>query len=108
MEVEDLSKLARDIKIAYDELHREEDKEVWRAKDYAQGFIGDVGDLNKWILNYSKKPTKELHKKICHELADCMWSILVIAHELNINMEREFLINLEYLKQKYRESSKKH
>lgn len=34
---------------------------------------------------------------------DCFWSIMVIAQELDIDLEKEFLINLEYLQQKLSE-----
>jgi hypothetical protein len=33
---------------------------------------------------------EHVDKKIAHELAACLWSIIVIASELNIDLETEF------------------
>ena len=101
MDVKKLQRITKQIKNAYAEMNCKKGKEVWHAKDYADAFVGDVGDLIKILVSYSKKPTRDGYKKISHELADCLWSILAISDELDVDIEKEFLINMEYLKQKY-------
>jgi NTP pyrophosphatase (non-canonical NTP hydrolase) len=101
MDIKKLSKITKEIKSAYAELNRKGGRPVFNVKDYADVFVGDVGDLVKFLGSYSRKPNKESLKKIKHELGDCLWSVLVIADELGVDIEKEFLINMAYLKQKY-------
>lgn len=107
MEFKDLSKKVKKVKEAYEELSRKKKKKVWGATEYAQGLAGDTGDLIKLlVLSDTNAKDKKLHNKICHELADCLWSVIVLAQELNVDIEKELLINMEYLKQKLDESKK--
>jgi NTP pyrophosphatase (non-canonical NTP hydrolase) len=101
MDIKKLQQITKQIKGAYADMNRKKGKEVFRAKDYADAFVGDVGDLMKVLVSYSKRPTKDGYKKISHELADCLWSVLAITDELGIDIEKEYLINMEYLKQKF-------
>lgn len=105
MEFSNLLVKTKEIKKAYAEAARRKGRRSWTAEDYANGFVGDVGDLLKLILEkHNSGEDKLLDKKLRHELADCMWSITAIATELDIDLEKEFLINLEYLKQKLAET----
>ena len=105
MEFKSLVKKAEKVKFKYEELNRKKGKVSWRAPEYAQGLVGDAADLIKFILAHKNSRTKkkELAKKMRHELADCLWSIIAIALELNLDLEKEFLLNLEYLEQKLEE-----
>ena len=106
MDLKLLTKKAEKIKEKYEELNRIKGKKPWTVSEYTQGLIGDAGDLMKLIMikkNYRGKNTREINKKIRHELADVLWSAIVIAQELNIDLEEEFIINMEYLKQKLSE-----
>ena len=106
MTIEQLSKKAERIKEKYEDLNRINGKKPWTVTEYANGLMGDVGDLIKLILQKKTsrvKKSKDLNKKIRHELADCLWSIIVIAQEMDVDLEKEFLINIEYLQQKLSE-----
>ncbi len=106
MDLRLLIKRAEKVKEKYEELNRIKGKKPWTVSEYVQGLVGDVGDLVKLIMikrNFLDKNTKEINKKIRHELADCFWSLMIIAQELDIDLEEEFLINMEYIKQKLSE-----
>ena len=106
MEFREIIRETKKIKRKYERLAINKNEDLWDAKDYVQGFAGDVGDLAKYIsLKFSKRKTKDIDNKIKHELADCMWSIIAIADELGINLEREYKINLEYVAQRLREKN---
>lgn len=100
MTFKQLSKIAEEIKRAYAETNLKKGKKIWTASEYTQGFVGDVGDLLKLTISYANNPTKVGYRKVSHELADCLWSVIVISQELGIDVEKEYLINMEYLKQK--------
>ena len=112
MEFKQLSKRARAIKRSYDEFNRRRRNKRWGVSEYTQGFMGDAGDLVKLIMidrgfSRSEDSAKETKRKLKHELADCLWSLLAIADELGIDLEQEFSINMDYLEQKLYETSKR-
>jgi NTP pyrophosphatase (non-canonical NTP hydrolase) len=39
----------------------------------------------------------EANAKLAHELADCLWSILMLAHLYDIDLERAFLQTMDEL-----------
>jgi NTP pyrophosphatase (non-canonical NTP hydrolase) len=103
MEFIDLIKKSKELKQAYALLNRTEGSKAWGVNEYMQGFVGDVGDLAKLIMakkgfRYSAK--SDLDDKLAHELADCLWSIITIADELDIDLEEEFMKTVNQLQEK--------
>lgn len=104
-----MSRIARDLKEVYDNLNRIRSLKIWRASDYAQGLVGDSADLMRLISQresekLSINQRREIDKKIKHELADCLWSLISLADELNVDLEKEYLITIDYLRQKLSET----
>jgi NTP pyrophosphatase (non-canonical NTP hydrolase) len=84
--------LAEQIRAKYDELNAKKGREPWRGKDYAQGFVGDVGDLAKLVMaRENLREIDETDAKLKHELSDCLWSVIIIAQSYGIDLEKEFL-----------------
>lgn len=101
MEFNQLLAISRDIRDSYAELNRRKGKNPWELAEHLQGLVGDVGDLVKLGLAKNNfRDDKDVDRRLRHELADCLYALLVIAHELNIDLEKEFIINMEYLRQK--------
>jgi NTP pyrophosphatase (non-canonical NTP hydrolase) len=80
-----LEQRALEIRRKYDALNKSRDGQPWDALKLANGFKKDVSDLID-ILQ-SKTPN---HRKLNHVLADCLWSVLVIARKLDIDIEKAF------------------
>lgn len=80
------------IRDHYDELQTADGHKKWTAADRMAGFIADVGDLSKLIMvkNGLRRGPQDIDTALAHELSDCLWSILVIADELNIDLEAAF------------------
>src|SRR3989344_3578361 len=92
MEFKDLIKKANKIKKKYAIQNKKLGRKKWRVADYYQGFVGDVGDLGKLIMAKNNlRHYKNQNKKLAHALSDCLWSILVLADGLKIDLEKEFL-----------------
>ena len=65
--------------------------------------MGDVGDLMKLVLaKDGVRDIENVDKKLEHELADCLWSILVLAKEYNIDLEKAFMRTMDELEAKIR------
>ena len=71
-----------------------ENPPVDRSKEadrVALGFVGDVGDLAKLVQAASGvREIPEWRAQLAHELADCLWSVLVLADQLEVDIERAF------------------
>ncbi|MFI9310999.1 MazG nucleotide pyrophosphohydrolase domain-containing protein [Streptomyces triculaminicus] len=90
MNLEEMQQRAIEIYGLYDELNRR-DRRVWQTHEFMLGFMGDVGDLAKLVMaeegareNPGGRPALE------HELADCLWSVLILAHLYRVDLASAF------------------
>lgn len=76
----------------YNELQEKDGQRRWTASDRMSGFVGDVGALSKLIMAKQglRRGSENLDAELAHEVADCLWSIIVIANELGIDLEAAF------------------
>jgi len=73
---------------------------TWSREEVLQGFVGDVGDLVKLAMAYSGiRNVPHVEQKLAHELADCLWSLLVLAELYNVDLESAFLLTMTELEQ---------
>lgn len=103
MELKELTEKAKEIKQKYAAKNQKQ----WGVAEYTQGFVGDVGDLSKLILAKNEfRSIADVDAKLAHELADCLWSILVIADELGIDLEKEFVKTMGELSERFNDKDK--
>lgn len=91
--MEELREKALKIRDQYHEINKLKGENKWTFKEYMEGFVVDVGDLMKMIMakaNLRSYPV-DVDESIAHELSDCLWCVLVIAAELNVDIEKTFL-----------------
>lgn len=101
MSFDDLKRRALKIKEKYSDLNRAKGQNVWDGKDYAMGFVGDVGDLQKLIMSIENmRLIDDDRAKLGHELSDCLWSIIVLADYYEVNIEEQFKENMDMLDEK--------
>lgn len=102
MNLEQLSERALFIHKKYADSNRENFGREWTRAELAQGFVGDVGDLMKLVMAKEGIRTIEnVDHKLAHELSDCLWSILVLAHKFEINLETAFLQTMDELEGRF-------
>lgn len=94
-----LTTLALQVSNHYDELNIQDGQPKWGASERMAGFVGDVGTLSKLIMAKKglRRGSENLDAELKHELADCLWSIMVIADDLQIDLEAEFINVMEEL-----------
>lgn len=101
MEIIELQKRANEIRDLYDTHNLKERGIKWTRLQLAQGFVGDVGDLQKIVM--AKEGLREMDDvdaKLEHELADCLWSVLVLAEKYNVDIETAFLHTMNGLEKR--------
>ena len=100
-DLRDAQKRALEIRAMYDELNKKQRNHTWDAKDHAMGFVGDVGDLMKLVAaKEGVRAGADVDSRLGHELADCLWSVFVLADHYNIDLEKEFVRTMDYLEKR--------
>ncbi len=103
MQFEELVEKGKEIKKAY----AVDNKNPWGMTEFTQGLVSDVGDLLKLIMaKNSFRTIENVDEKIAHELSDCLWATMMIADELGVDLEKEFVKNMEGLKERIKSKSK--
>ena len=103
MQFQELFDKAREIKKVYNETG----KKQWGATEYTQGLVSDVGDLLKLVMAKNNfRDIENVDEKLKHELSDCLWATMMIADELGIDLEKEFVKNMDQLKNRISSENK--
>jgi len=91
-DITELQKRALKVRELYTQLNHKDGHESWGGKEYAMGFVGDVGDLLKLVMAKEKlRDTPDVDAELAHELADCLWCVFVLADHYGVNIEKEFI-----------------
>lgn len=92
MEFRELANLAKEVRDRYAPVETAASGRPWGLAEHAQGFVGDVGDLMKLVMaKNGLRKMENQDEKLAHELSDCLWSLMVIADESGIDLEKAFL-----------------
>lgn len=84
----------------YAALERARHGRSWTDEEIALGFVGDVGDLAKLVLaRNGVRQIPDADAKLAHELADCLWSVLVLASAYDVDLERAFIDTMDALEE---------
>lgn len=91
MELTNLQARATAIADLYDRHNTAAGRGAWSTGDLALGFVGDVGDLAKLVMAVDgRRHLADARARLGHELADCLWSVLVLADRYGVDLEEEF------------------
>lgn len=91
MNLDELRDRARNVHDRYDELNLAERGRVWSREEFMLGFVGDVGDLAKLVM--AAEGARDVpggRAALEHELADCLWSVLVLADKYDVDLASVF------------------
>lgn len=98
MEFQDLIRRAAQIRGQYREYEQARTGQSWSNEELALGFVGDVGDLAKLVMAVNgRRHIPDAREKLEHELADCLWSVIVLAEAHGVDLERAFLETMDGL-----------
>ena len=100
MEFAALSRRAMEIRQQYAALEQQRYGRSWSREEVALGFVGDVGDLVKLVMaQEGVRGIDDSAAKLAHELADCLWSVCVLAELYGIDLEQAFVRTMDELEQ---------
>ena len=87
--MQELTDRALVVRRLYDQLNSRVRGRTWTREEYMLGFVGDVGDLAKLVMAAEGARTVE-NGSLEHELADCLWSVLILADPYGIDLRASF------------------
>ena len=91
MDLESMRARAVAIAEQYDRHNIAAGRGAWSTEDLALGFVGDVGDLAKLVMAVDgRREIPDARERLGHELADCLWSVLVLADRYGVDLPAEF------------------
>lgn len=91
MELSTLTERALAVRARYEAFERETYGRPWSLEDLMLGLVGDVGDLAKLIqAHQGVRRMDDARQALEHELADVLWSLIVIARECDVDLEAAF------------------
>ena len=97
----DLTARGMEVAALYDELNLAQRGRVWTRAETMMGFVGDVGDLAKLVMAaegvrsdvggpVDGPPDGRGTSALEHELADCLWAVLVLAERYEVDLARVY------------------
>ena len=98
MEFEAIIQRALSIRKLYQVYETQRYGAPWSNEELALGFVGDVGDLVKLVMAQSgRRNIPDAQARLAHELADCLWSVIVLADRHGVDLEAAFLKTMDEL-----------
>jgi NTP pyrophosphatase (non-canonical NTP hydrolase) len=65
---------------------------MWSVEELLLGLVGDLGDLAKLIqAREGIRNVENAKGRLEHELADVLWSVIVLANRCGVDLEQAFL-----------------
>lgn len=91
MDFASITERALAIRALYDDHERRTYGRSWSTEELTLGLVGDVGDLAKLVQARSGvRAIDDVDAKLGHELADILWSVIVIADRCNVDIASSF------------------
>jgi NTP pyrophosphatase (non-canonical NTP hydrolase) len=104
MEFQQLMKRAIEVRKQIEAKEQSQFGSAWNSEEITLGFVGDVGDLAKLtIAANGKRNIPNSREKLEHELADCLWSVIVLSHIHSIDLEESFVNTMNELEKRLSE-----
>ena len=99
MDISLLQNRAMEIREKYRKLEIVTAGKEWTDAELVRGFLTDVTDLLDLVEHSADQ------EKIGHELSDCLWSVLVLAVRLHIDLPDVFMKNMDMLEKRINDQS---
>jgi NTP pyrophosphatase (non-canonical NTP hydrolase) len=89
---------ALEVRQKYKEFEEKKYGGAWSIYEIAMGLASDVGDIIRLVMAHNgRRDIPDVKLKLTNELADCLWSLIVLSDELNIDLEVAFLKTMDEL-----------
>jgi NTP pyrophosphatase (non-canonical NTP hydrolase) len=77
-----------EIRNLFEKFEKKSIGKIWGKEEIMLGLVTDVGDLARLVLSKEgfRATTKDLDKALRHEMADCLWAIIILSVKYDIDL----------------------
>lgn len=99
MDLAAASARAKDIRDLYEQMEERIHGSAWTPQELMVGFMQDVGDLGRMVMAAEGrwKHGDDVPGDLAHELAECLWWVLVLADRLGVDITAAFASTMDGL-----------
>jgi len=99
MQFQDIIARAIEVRKKYEQLEVQQCGRKWNALEQTLGLVTDIGELAELVQAKAgiRDRGDKIDDRLAHELSDCLWSIIVLSKELDIDLEQSFLNTMNEL-----------
>jgi NTP pyrophosphatase (non-canonical NTP hydrolase) len=98
MEFKSLIERAVEIRKKYIDFEKERYGREWSREELMLGFMKDMGDLARLVqAKEGVRQVDDLDNALGHELADCLWSVIILAERYHVDLEAAFIKTMDEL-----------
>jgi hypothetical protein len=98
MEFQKLVNRAMDLRTQYEKKEQQLYGAASTDVDLAQGFLGDVNNLEKLIMaQHGRREIANSTEKLSAQLAHCLWSVIVLSRMHHVDLEQSFMEAMDRL-----------
>jgi NTP pyrophosphatase (non-canonical NTP hydrolase) len=99
MELQDAVDEANRVRTAFEAFERRAYGREWTLSDLVAGLATDVGDLARLVAAKQgiRPATEDLDQQLAHEVADCLWSVFVIASKVGVDVPAAYAQGMQDL-----------
>ncbi|MFC1959731.1 MazG nucleotide pyrophosphohydrolase domain-containing protein [Chloroflexota bacterium] len=98
MQFSEMMQRALAVRVGYAAFEESSYGRQWTGEELALGLVGDVGDLAKLVAaKEGVRIMPDVDDKLAHELADCLWSVIVLAAAYDVDLEAAFVQTMDDL-----------
>lgn len=101
MDFQDIIKRTKEVWKLYVQSDKKRLGKEWDRGEYAKALAADVGALVKLTMaKDGLREVKDVDEKMRHELADCLWCLIIIAEKYGVNLEEAYLETMKELEKR--------
>ena len=98
MDFSALTERALAVRAGYEVYERRTYGRPWSLEELTLGLVGDVGDLSKLVqARGGVRAIEDAEARLEHELADVLWSVIVVAARCDVDLEAAFVRTMDEL-----------
>lgn len=104
MELKELAQRAQYVKDLYSKMEIEKYGKNWSDAQVMEGFVVDIGELMEIVMaKQGIRKMDDVDARLEHELADCLYSLLVLAGRYNVDIEKAFTNTMDDLEERLKD-----
>lgn len=99
MQFQDIIARAIEVRKKYEQLEVQQCGRKWTALEQTLGLVTDIGELAELVQAKAgiRDRGDNIDDRLAHELSDCLWSIIILSKELDVDLERSFSKTMDEL-----------